>query len=260
MVMSTRKIIKRFTLLIIICLQYVAANGQVDKDHHKLYKKFFPHQECDERAFRYGWKGYETLLQDSLLGNARYLTIIDYTKHSNVKRLFVLDAEKKHMVLSSITAHGIGSDIDSLGIPIRFSNRDNSHMTSLGFYLTGDTYTNLRKEDSLGLCLFGLDEGYNDAACAREIVIHYGASERSGNVYVTDTGAARSYGCPALPLSTNSRVINLIKGGSCLFVYSDRDKAYPAKSTVLNGGVRKAIVQRGPAPNYCTCNLVPKKR
>lgn len=258
--MSLRKQTRGIFLLIFSVLACGTVSGQQKHEYHKLYKKFFPRHECDERAFEYAWQGYEQLLTDSLLHNKRYLTIVDYTKYSNVKRLFVLDVEKKHLTLSSIAAHGIGSDPDSMGIPVRFSNRDNSHMTSLGFYVTGDTYFNLRKKDSLGLCLFGLDDGYNDAACVREIVIHYGASERSGNVYVTDTGAARSYGCPALPLSTNRKVINLIKGGSCLFIYSDRDKVYPGKSTVLNGGVKKAIVQLGPPPNNCSCNLVPAKK
>lgn len=160
-------------------------------------------------------------------------------------------------VVSSIGAHGIGSDPDSTAIPQRFSNHDGSKASSVGFYVTGATYTNHRPCDSIGLCLFGLDKGFNDSAAIREIVVHYGATEYKGREYVTDSGAARSYGCPALPLSTNSKVINLIKGGSCLFVYSNKAQHFSEKSTVLNGGVTTAILQRGPPPNYCTCNLQP---
>jgi hypothetical protein len=128
-------------------------------------------------------------------------------------------------------------------------------MSSIGFYLTGDTYTNHRPDDSLGLCLFGLDKGYNDSAAAREIVLHYGATEYTGKVYVTDSGAARSFGCPALPLSTNSKVILLIKGGSLLFIYSGKEKQYRQHSAVLNGDIQLPITQQGPPPNSCHCNL-----
>jgi hypothetical protein len=29
----------------------------------------------------------------------------------------------------------------------------------------------------------------------------------------------RSQGCPALPLEKNEKIINIIKGGSCFFIY-----------------------------------------
>src|SRR5205085_2032498 len=119
--------------------------------------------------------------------------------------------------------------------------------------------TNFRPGDSVGLCLFGLDKGFNDSAAAREIVLHYGATERSGHIYVSDSGAGRSYGCPALPLSTNSRIIQLIKDGSLLFIYSDKDPQYVRRSTVLNRRIRLPIRQLGPPPNNCSCNLEAQK-
>lgn len=219
------------------------------------YNRFFPNGECDKQAFLLASRGYDILFDKGLLKNARYLSIVDFTKPSNVKRFFVLDMEKLELVIASITAHGIGSDPDSSTIPYRFSNREGSKASSIGFYITGDTYFNYRPLDSLGLCLFGLDKGYNDSAAAREVVVHFGATEFAGRVYVTDSGAARSYGCPALPRSTNAAIINLIKGGSCLFIYSDKVKDYHRRSTVLNGRLRMPIIQRGPAPNFCSCDL-----
>jgi hypothetical protein len=192
------------------------------------------------------------------LENRRYLSIVDYSKPSNRERFFVLDLEEKQTVIRSITAHGIGSDPDSTTIPYRFSNRDGSKSTSVGFYITGATYTNHRPLDSIGLCLFGLDKGFNDSAAIREIVLHYGATEYAGRVYVTDSGAARSYGCPALPLSTNTSIINLIKDGSCVFVYSPKVKTYERESSVLNSKLQFPIVQQGPPPNNCSCQLQPK--
>jgi len=225
----------RYILLLSICFLIIRPGQAQQADHSRAYREFFKYGECDPEAFELAWRGYHILLRDSLLRAPQYLTIVDYTKPSNRPRLFVLDMDARRLLLASIAAHGIGSDPDSTTIPRYFGNRNNSKMSSLGFYLTGDVYTNHRPLDSLGLCLFGLDRGYNDSAAIREIVLHYGATEYSGRVYVTDSGAARSYGCPAMPLSTNSRVISLIKGGSLLFIYSGQEANYARHSTVLNG-------------------------
>jgi hypothetical protein len=223
------------------------------------YKRYFPDQTCDRTAFELATRGYNILRDQDVLRESRYLTIIDFTKPSNVPRLFVLDVKKGELALQSIVSHGVGSDPDSTTIPYRFSNVDGSHATSVGFYLTGKTYFNFRPADSLGLCLFGLDNGYNDAAAAREIVVHYGATERKGKVYVTDTGAGRSYGCPALPLSTNTRFIKMVEGGSLMFVYSDKVTGYEERSSVLRQSLKWPLRQRGPDPNFCSCDVAPDR-
>lgn len=222
------------------------------------YQQFFPSGACDWNAYKLAVDGYQKLLRLGLLNNQRYLSIIDYSKPSHTQRFFVLDLEQKQTIISSITAHGLGSDPDSTTVPYRFSNRDGSRATSVGFYITGNTYTNHRPLDSIGLCLFGLDKGFNDSAAHREIVLHYGATEYTGRIYVTDSGAARSFGCPALPLSTNTRIINLIKEGSCVFVYSPKAKTYEQASSVLHSRLRFPIVQHGPPPNNCSCMLQPR--
>ena len=246
-------------LLLLICLLPAWDMRARQPDSSGAYHQFFKNGECDPVAFALARRGYDILLTGGLLQAPRYLTIIDYTRPSNQQRLFVLDMAGNRLLLSSIVSHGLGSDPDSSTIPYRFSNSEGSKMTSLGFYLTGGVYTNFRPDDSLGLCLFGLDKGFNDSAAAREIVLHYGATEYRGRVYVTDSGAARSYGCPALPISTNSRVIQMIKGGSLLFIYSDKDPQYARQSTVLNHRLKLPIRQQGPPPNNCTCNLAVRK-
>lgn len=251
----------RYLLLLfaaVICCTH--SYSQPSSHNTPAYTHVFRHHECTPEAYELALKGYHILLPDSFLANPRYLTIVDYTKPSQLHRLFVIDMQKHRLARSSIVAHGKGSDPDSTTIPYRFSNRDGSHATSLGFYLTGNTYTNHRPSDSLGLCLFGLDSGYNDAAAAREIVVHYGATEYKGAVYVTDTGAGRSSGCPALPLSTNMGIIRMIQGGSLLFLYSDKDRKYATTSTVLTGRLRGPVVQHGPPPNNCTCQVKGRQR
>ena len=221
------------------------------------YRRYFPEGECSGAAFELAARGYNILRDEDVLAEKRYLTIIDFTRPSNIPRLFVLDVKKGSVVLQSIVSHGLGSDPDSATIPYRFSNVDGSRASSVGFYLTGKTYFNFRPQDSLGLCLFGLDSGYNDAAAAREIVVHYGATEGRGKVYVTDTGAGRSYGCPALPLSTNTQFIKMVEGGSVVFIYSDKVAGYEEHSSVLRRRLRWPVRQRGPAPNFCACSIEP---
>lgn len=249
----------RFLISAVLAVSCYAAGARERTDASR-YLHFFPDRQCDSTAFALAWKGYAILTGYQVLQNAGYLTIVDFKKASNVPRFFVLDVARQKLVVASITAHGIGSDPDSTAIPQRFSNREGSRMSSIGFYITGATYTNHRPADSLGLCLFGLDKGYNDSAAAREVVVHFGATERSGHVYVTDSGAARSFGCPALPLSTNTKIIHLISGGSCLFVYSPKVPGYGRASTVLNRALGAHITQQGPPPNNCSCNYRPRKQ
>jgi len=231
-----------------------AGGGRFSEDD---YARYFPDSACAPEAFALAVRGYRILADEEVVENSRYLTVVDFSKPSHLPRLFVLDAQRRAVVLRSHVSHGLGSDPDSTTIPYRFSNRNGSRMTSAGFYLTGATYYNFRPRDSTGLCLFGLDRDYNDSAAAREIVVHYGATETRGTVYVTDTGAGRSYGCPALPLSTNKRFIETVKGGSVLFIYSPRVPGYAEASSVLNRRLRWPLRQEGPAPNRCTCTVAP---
>ena len=139
--------------------------------------------------------------------NDRYMTIIDFRSHSSDYRLFLLDRKagtvERHMV-----AHGAGSDKNGDGVAERFSNENNSHMSSLGAYLTAETYTG---KHGLSMRLDGKD-ATNSKARARAIVVH-GAS------YVVDgKRAGRSWGCPALDMRVIKDFIQKTKGGSLLYI------------------------------------------
>jgi hypothetical protein len=111
---------------------------------------------------------------------------------------------------------------------VRFSNRPQSEASSLGFYVTKDTY---RGKHGLSLKLQGLENGFNDNAESRAIVVHganYVNSSRVNSAYM-----GRSQGCPALPEAQAPKVIRLIKGGSALFVYNPSQK-YLNSSKILN--------------------------
>lgn len=138
----------------------------------------------------------------------RLITIIDYRKPSGEARFHLVDLVEES-VETLLVAHGRGSDPDHDGYADTFSNTPNSKMSSLGGFVTGDTYYG---RHGLSLRLHGL-EPRNDLAEARAIVIH-------GADYVSEGRniMGRSWGCPALSQSDAQRVIPIIAGGSFIYI------------------------------------------
>jgi len=178
------------------------------------------------QAFNYAYKGYEYLINKQKITSS-ILTICDLSQSSNKKRLYVLDLSENKILLTSYVAHGKGSGLE---YATRFSNKANSHQSSLGFYVTGTTYYG---EHGLSLRLEGLEAGFNDHAVRRNIVIH-GAPYIGDKYLEGNRMMGRSYGCPAVPETESDDIINFIKNGSCLFIYHPT-KTYLQKSRILNG-------------------------
>lgn len=138
--------------------------------------------------------------------NKRYMVVIDFSKHNSKKRFYLLDMDAGD-VIGYLTAHGKNSDPDFDGYATKFSNTPNSLMSSVGFYLTAETYYG---EHGYSLRLDGLSST-NSNARSRAIVIH-------GADYVTDSPKiGRSYGCPALDMDYYQEVISMIKGGALIY-------------------------------------------
>ncbi len=151
------------------------------------------------------------------VGDVPTLTVIDYSRPSTEKRLWVFDLRTRKLLYRELVAHGEGSGGN---LATRFSNEHDTHQSSLGLFLTGDTYVGL---NGYSLRLTGLDKGVNDRALERSIVMH-------GAPYVTEAFArthgriGRSWGCPALRDAIARNVIDRVKGGGLLFAYyPDRD-------------------------------------
>lgn len=176
-------------------------------------------------AFEYGLTGYKHLLDEGKIVKNNLLSILDFSLPSGKKRLFVIDIEAGQLVFNTYAAHGRNS---GTSVATQFSNEPNSFKSSLGFYVTGGTYTGKHGES---LRLNGEEEGINDNALARGIVMHSAA-------YVDESVAhsqgyiGRSQGCPALPGNIYKEVIEKIKDGSCLFLYSP-SKDYVSHSRIL---------------------------
>jgi len=180
-----------------------------------------------EKAFDYAYKGYQRLVKKQRLANPGILAICDFSQPSNKKRLYVLDLANNKVLLTSYVAHGRGSGAE---YAMRFSNRSRSHQSSLGFYTTSSIYYG---EHGLSLRLQGLEPGFNNLAMKRNIVVH-GATYISDDYLNTNKYMGRSYGCPAVPENECAEIIELIKNGSCFFIYHPTKK-YLQTSKILNG-------------------------
>ncbi len=154
------------------------------------------------------------------------LTIIDYSKPSSEKRFFVIDIQKKQLLYTSFVAHGKNSGDNYV---TSFSNLPNSLQSSIGFFLTAETYTG---ENGYSMKLDGLEKGINDNARSREIVIH--GADYVSQEYIAKYGRlGRSWGCPSLPREVSKEIIDVISNGSCLFIYG-KDENYKKNSTFIN--------------------------
>jgi hypothetical protein len=197
----------------------VPENGVEGKVMHLTEKL-----KINNEAVRLAVVGYEKLKSLGRIGNARYLTIADFSKPSSEERLFIIDMILEQVVIKTLVAHGRNSGTlfaDS------FSNKNASHQSSLGFYITGNPY-NGKHGNSLEL--YGMEKGINDQAKNRAIVIH-GADYVSPDFIKQQGYIGRSQGCPAVPNNKVASIIEAIQGASCLFIYAP-NKDYLQKSSL----------------------------
>ena len=147
-----------------------------------------------------------------LVRRTNLLTVIDYSLPSSQPRLFVFDVESKKLLFRELVAHGKNSGGDRATF---FSNESGSLATSLGLFITADTYFG---GNGYSLRLRGLEEGVNDMAWDRLIVMH-GASYVSQAAVRALGRLGRSWGCPAVRQEIAKKLIDTVRGGSPVFAY-----------------------------------------
>jgi len=154
------------------------------------------------------------------------LTVIDYSRPSTARRLWVFDMHTQALLYEELVAHGKNSG-DNMAT--RFSNDLDSHQSSIGLYLTEDSYVG---KNGYSLRLRGLDEGFNDRASERAIVMH-GAPYVNDDIARTMGRLGRSWGCPALREGVARVIIDRVKETGLLFAYYP-DSAWLKSSKYLN--------------------------
>lgn len=178
-----------------------------------------------ETAFYKGLTGYNKLKKENRIEN-ELLTIVDFSLPSTEKRMWILDMNTKKVLFNTYVAHGQGTGGN---LATKFSNTSNSHQSSLGFYVTAETYYG---KNGLSLFIDGMEKGFNSNARNRYVVIH--GADYVTQKFINRSGRlGRSYGCPAVPTRLSKEIINDIKGKSCFFIYSE-NQDYLNKSTYLN--------------------------
>jgi hypothetical protein len=176
------------------------ANGASFRDYSYLDPDNIVPTELLKEAVAY----YDANIEK--IENQRVLGVIDYKQHNSKERFYIIDMESGR-VESYLTAHGKNSDPDFDGYATNFSNVPDSNTTSLGFFLTAETYYG---KNGYSLRLDGLSRT-NSNARERAIVIH-------GADYVSPgPKIGRSYGCPAVEMRYHKDLIDQIKGGALLY-------------------------------------------
>lgn len=176
-------------------------------------------------SFTKAFEGYEQLKNQGKIEN-EYLTIVDFSLSSNEDRMWVIDMANKKVVLQTLVAHGRNSGNE---MATKFSNQSESYQSSLGFYITGETY---QGKHGLSMRLDGVEYGINDHARDRAVVVH-GADYVSESFIKAHGRLGRSQGCPAVSYEVHDKLINLIKNKSCLFIYHP-SRNYVVKSKLVS--------------------------
>src|SRR6266498_391803 len=166
-----------------------------------------------QTVFTSALQGLQKLDSRGVIRKDDIITIVDFSQPSNKKRLYVVDLQNKQILFNTLVAHG--RNTGTLWAK-SFSNEASSLKSSPGFYVTEDTYFG---HNGYSLRLDGQEKNINDNAINRAVVMH-------GAPYVDQSAInslgflGRSWGCPAVPVSSHRTIINTIKNGTCLFVYS----------------------------------------
>ncbi len=203
-------------------------NTMADEEAASLYRRLgLQEKGLSAQAFQHAYKGYQVLLEKKLISKEGFLTICDFSRSSKEKRLYLIDLGNDEVLMNTWVAHGRNSGME---FAKKFSNTPESLQSSLGFYVTKQTYHGAH---GLSLKLEGIEPGFNDKAFKRAIVIH-GADYIGEERLKQSSFMGRSYGCPAVPQKESAALINAIKNGTCLFIYYP-DKHYLAGSKILNG-------------------------
>lgn len=161
------------------------------------------------------------------LDQKQLLTVIDYSKPSTERRLWVIDLKNDRVLFNTWVSHGKNSGQLT---PTSFSNQPGSLKSSIGVFMTRDPYIG---GNGYSLRLAGLEQGINDNAFRRDIVLH-GAWYVNPDTIKRNGQIGRSWGCPAVAKNKARPIIDAIKNRTLVLMYYP-DRKWLRKSTFLVG-------------------------
>jgi hypothetical protein len=179
----------------------------------------------DPSVYKIAVAAYNNAIKKGVEINKKVITVIDFSRPSNEKRLWVLDLENRKVLFHTLVAHGKYSGEN---YPNSFSDRPGSLQSSIGVFLTKNTY---QGHNGYTLVLAGLEKGYNNHAESRRVVMH-GAHYVNEQIANTHGRIGRSWGCPAVDTKLAKPIINTIKDGTLMIAYYP-DKKWLRESEYL---------------------------
>ena len=181
-------------------------------------------------AFKAAVNSYNKLKREGKTKTNK-MVLMDMSRPSTESRMWVIDMDSKKLLAQHRVAHGSGSGVSSdPRLARNFSDRNHSHKTSLGAYVTAETYSG---KHGLSLKLDGQERGFNRSARSRYVVMH--SANYASDSFVRQHGyLGRSQGCPAMDPAVAHNVINMVKEGSAMLIYGN-DANYQRNSHYING-------------------------
>lgn len=211
-------------LVTVWCCQLMALNLKFPSKQTSRITNKIKAPNLDPKVLNLALTAYKKAKQDGLT-EKDILTIVDYSLPSSEKRMWVINMQDSSVLHNTYVAHGIGSG-DKYAR--KFSNQPGSHMSSLGVFVTGDTY---RGHYGISLNLHGLDGKFNSNAHSRRIVVH-AAPYVDENIVKKIGRIGRSFGCLSLNKKVADKIMHIIKDGSLVFCYYP-DKKWLNESEML---------------------------
>jgi hypothetical protein len=194
------------------------------------------HTNLSPQAVEMALKGYEWAIKHATVHNKDILTIVDFTISSAKPRLYVIDLKQGDVLMALHVSHGSGSGNGAYATS--FSNRANSLQSSIGVFVTQNTYYGQHGES---LRINGLEESNNNVL-KRHVVVH--SANYVTPEYIQQHGkAGPSWGCFAVNPQKSKLLINYIKDGSVLYAYG-QSKEYLATTKIAT--VASAPEEDGP--------------
>ena len=191
-------------------------------------------------VFNKALMGYYGMKHEGKLSDKGIMTIVDFTKPSDKKRLWVLDLQNKEVLYNTYVAHGRNS---GEVMAENFSNEHKSNMSSIGFYVTEGIYYG---KHGKSLKLNGVDDNFNTNALDRCIVMH--GAEYATEDFIEQYGRlGRSLGCPALPMGEHEGIIDTVKGNTALYIHAS-DDAYTSQYLDHANAMAGFVEEEQPSP------------